>query len=244
MQHGMQHGMQHAGHTTAGVHGMVLLGHDPAYLYHLPMFMPPHNYQVLLAATPDDEVARGLRDLELEVGPDTFVTIVPRPFAITDLRPEDPDQPPLTEFTADVVRGHFERGGQTMWEGATFTVTELFSFEELPTSPDGVTRHPELEYQLFGDADRTLYLAHSLTGPPDFDQLLAVDVEGAGHLTATELERQMQPSLTVTGRADGVDQRLRVGETVAGVTSAGQHFVHDVQVTVRGELYFETGDLS
>ena len=36
----------------------------------------------------------------------------------------------------------------------------------------------------------------------------------------------------------------QVGETVAGVTSAGQHFVHDVQVTVQAELYFETGDLS
>jgi hypothetical protein len=57
----------HPGHggtgadDTTGVHGMLLFGEDVVYLSHLPMFMSPHNFQVLLEVGFDDAVHEVLR---------------------------------------------------------------------------------------------------------------------------------------------------------------------------------------
>ena len=32
---------------SIGIHGMLLVGETPMYLSPLPMFVPPHNYQVI-----------------------------------------------------------------------------------------------------------------------------------------------------------------------------------------------------
>jgi hypothetical protein len=34
--------------ATFGTHGMLLFGEETLYLSHLPMFMSPHNFQVIL----------------------------------------------------------------------------------------------------------------------------------------------------------------------------------------------------
>jgi len=49
----MSDGEMHHGHEpddpdqSIGIHGMLLVGETPMYLSHGPMFMPPHNYQVI-----------------------------------------------------------------------------------------------------------------------------------------------------------------------------------------------------
>jgi hypothetical protein len=48
------------GDGTEGVHGMLLFGADTLYLSHLPMFMRPHNYQVILEVVVDDAVHQAL----------------------------------------------------------------------------------------------------------------------------------------------------------------------------------------
>ena len=52
---------------TTGVHGMWLVGESPVYVSHLPMFMVPHNYQVILKVTLEDDVNRKLADLRAAV---------------------------------------------------------------------------------------------------------------------------------------------------------------------------------
>ncbi|MBA2445572.1 MAG: hypothetical protein H0V49_09605, partial [Nocardioidaceae bacterium] len=72
---------------TTGMHGMLLAGADPPYLAHLPMFMPPHNYQVILKVALDDDVARMIVELHAQVGTDSLFTVAPEKFPISDLSP-------------------------------------------------------------------------------------------------------------------------------------------------------------
>ena len=229
--------------STVGVHGMLLIGSDPVYGSHLPMFMRPHNYQVLIKLGLEPDLLRKVRDLRTHSGRDVLITMAPRPFAITDLSPTDPSQPALTEFRADIVRGHFEHGGDVIGQNTTVVVEEIVHFSELPLDPRDAAPRGDLEYLIFGDAERELYLAHRIVAAPDFDQVLIVDISGTD-LTERELDRQGRPTLTVTGRADTAEQRLRSGDKLAAHTSAGQHFHADVEVEVLSELYFMADELA
>ena len=229
-------------HDTTGTHGMLLVGVDPPYLSHLPMFMHPHNYQVILKVALEDGVARSLMDLHREAGSEALFTVAPEKFPITDLSPADAEQPPLAHFRGDVVRGHFEHGGETLAERSPITVEEVVHFQMLPLQPEVEPERGNLQYLMFGDADRELYLAHRIAAAPDFDQVVVVEILGE-HFTETEQRRQGRPALTVTDRADVPDERLRSGQTVSASTSAGQHFHRDVEVRVLGEYYFMVDEL-
>jgi hypothetical protein len=228
---------------TVGMHGMLLTGTDPVYGSHLPMFMPPHNYQVLLKLELEPNVLGMIHDLRAHFGRNTLITMAPRPFPITDLSPTDPSQPALTEFRANVVRGHFEHDGDVIGQDTTVRVKEVVHFSELALEAGGTAPRGDLEYLIFGDAERELYLAHRILSAPDFDQVLIVDISGAD-FTERELDREGRPSLTVPGRTDTPDQRLQAGDKVAAHTSAGQHFQTDVEVEVVQEMYFMADELT
>jgi hypothetical protein len=227
-----------------GVHGMLLVGDSPSYLSHLPMFMSPHNYQVLLKATLEDEVTRRLRDLRAQLGPDTLVTVKPEVFAIEDLVPVAEDGHSLTEFRADVVAGHFEHGGEVVAARTAIHVDEVLYFHELGLEgggdPDGEVA--ELGYLLFGDADDELFMAHRIGHRPNFDQVLRITAEGV-RFTEAEIERQGHPTVTIPGRKDAFEDRLQEGEAAAAQSSAGQHFHRDLQITAEAEIYVEEDEL-
>jgi hypothetical protein len=222
---------------------MVLVGESPCYLSHLPMFMSPHNYQVVLKCTLDNDASGRLRELRTRLGRDVLVTVKPEVFAITDLMPVDAARQVLTEFNADVVEGHFEHGGRTLAPAAVVNVDEVMYFCELDlgaASPD--ERVGEMEYLLFGDADDELFLAHRIGSRPNFDQVLRITAEGV-QFTASEIERQGHPTVTVVGRQDAFGERVRPGEVVSAQSSAGQHFHHDVQITAESEIYANEDEL-
>lgn len=239
-----EHALHHhddSGDTT-GVHGMLLFGKSPPYLSHLPMFMRPHNYQVIVAASLEEGVDHKLAQLRARFGADVLLTVRPEAFAITELT-ADGDQAARTAFQADVVLGHFEHGGDVITAGTTVRVEDVTHFRELDldrAEPDqGAT---ELEYLLFGDADHELFLAHRVGRRPSFDQLVRARVEGV-HFTAAEIERQGRPTVTVPGRPDHPGNRLRPDEVVDAHSSAGQHHHHDLRVRVLTEIYFNEDEL-
>jgi hypothetical protein len=239
----------HQGHhpdthpSSVGMHGMLLTGTDPIYGSHLPMFMPPHNYQVLLKLQLEPDMVGMIHDLRAHFGRNTLITMAPRPFPITDLSPTDPSQPPLTEFRANVVRGHFEHDGDIIGQDTTVRVEQVVHFSELPLDGGDAAPRGDLEYLIFGDAERELYLAHRVLSAPDFDQVLIVNVSGAD-FTERELDREGRPTLTVPGRTDTAEQRLRAGDKLAAHTAAGQHFHTDVDVEVVDEMYFMADELT
>src|ERR1700735_2697030 len=76
-----------------GIHGMLVAGvqkaddgmRSPVYASHLPMFMPPHDFQVLLRVT--GEAASRYGDFVAHFGSGDIYTFRPEPFSITELDP-------------------------------------------------------------------------------------------------------------------------------------------------------------
>lgn len=164
-------------------------------------------------------------------------------FVLTDLvtptDPHDPQSPAIRDsFKGNIYRGHFETfhvhemAGPAILENVVATVTNAVVFRKLDAN---AAELPQLEYFLFGGA-ADLYLAHAITMPPDFDQILGVEVQDHA-LTDDDLRHGV--SVTFPGRPNSERHKLTEGETVTGrIGAADAHF------TVGTQHYFETDDLT
>lgn len=237
----------HLGDGTEGIHGMVLFGEETRYLSHLPMFGPPHHFQVILEVEFDDTVSSLLRDDGEEMH-----TFEPLKFHLTELDPSG-DGPARTSMEGTVYRGHFERGGQKLTGLVTAEVRNVVYFAEL----DVQAHHDAdraLTYLCFGRAGQ-LHLAHEITASPDFDQVLDARLvpgtvtDPAGRRVDSDLPRDFDRAAPVQfrGRNDVADDRMLPDETGDGfffatVGPTGSHGF-GVQVAIGRERYMELGDL-
>src|SRR5205823_2964123 len=147
-----------------------------AYLSHLPMFGAPHDYQGILEATfskPGSEPLTDYFNDRKRTGTKIY-TLEPERFVLTRLAAADA---PMRSFKADIFRGHFERfANQRAKEaariarGVDVNVTTLVHFRQFDPK---AAKLDQLEYLLFGKGAE-LFLAHFITRPPDFDQVLSV----------------------------------------------------------------------
>jgi hypothetical protein len=198
------------------IHGMLIVGEKTVSLSHLPMFHSPHNYQVILEATfrANNSNPQQIYTQDRARTKTKTYTLAPHklfilPEVIADKR----------SFTADIYRGHFERGGKLIAKNVTVDIQKIIYFRKF-TPEKG--RSKTLQYILFGKGSEK-FLAHLITAPPDFDQVLAV---------------QSKPSkngslLTLLGRSN--TQQLHTGEKVTAN--------NNLPLVVGTEFYYETGDL-
>ena len=228
------HGHSH----PKGVHNMALVGEQHVFLSHLPMFMAPHDAQVLLYATftKAGKTVDELYFTDRAANPAVrFYTIQPEEkFVLRELF----ESPQRTTFKATVFRGHLEKGG-----------TPIESLQNVDVRVNKIihahvfegTRQPTLTYMMFG-SPRELHLAHLISGAPDFDQLLTVS--GTGSMpSADELQRGV--TVEILNRPNQATTRLQAREsTPARAHVTGAHQFLDVHITVRAESYFEEGELS
>jgi hypothetical protein len=199
---------------TWGSHGMALFGGKEAlYASHLPMFHAPHNYQVVLQVhIADPKLDAALRQ-RLD-GKTALWTIDPEKFELSRLAPSA--AAPVREFKADLVDGHFERGGQAQYKGATVVVDKVLMFRQLSGEP--INRDRARYVQLGSGKQR--YLVKEIDSRPDFDHIVAI-ASPAGASTAP-----------VSLPKHGLD------ETAA---TALARALHGARVT--GTIYFDTADL-
>ena len=219
---------------TLATHGQLLLGHEFHFLYHLPVFMTdpdahPHNFQVVLEVTFSDRAARdALVADQVETGDEGYYTAVPPAFAQTALFLDYPGHPPPRAFeSVDVFRDHFERDGERIASSPMAIEALVHGREFAPDLP----RPEALVYLLFGRGS-DWFLAHMLSGPPDFDQILSVEVDAADPPDGVPAQY-----LTLPGRVNGVADRLRPGDVLS---CAGG----DIEVRIVGEPYCEVGELT
>ena len=107
---------------------MVLFGGaDGLFTSHLPMFHAPHDYHVVIALQLPTEIEAAMRT-HLSKAPALW-TLVPEKFELARLAPGAAH--PLTEFKADIVEGHFERGGKTVYSGVVVRVIRTKRFIQL-----------------------------------------------------------------------------------------------------------------
>jgi len=154
--------------ASYGLHGMLLFGGaDGLYASHLPMFHAPHDRQVVFALRIADPAVD--RKLRWDVGARPRVwTLVPEKFELNRLSPDAAD--PLRSFKADVVEGHFERGGRTRLKNVTVVVSEMLRYQPLDgAAVPASTAH----YRAVGRRD-TWFLVKDIDGRPGFDHVVAV----------------------------------------------------------------------
>jgi hypothetical protein len=224
-----------------GRHNMFVFGRETVFLSHLPMFMAPHDAQVLLEVTLEDADGSNLTEVwsrERDSHPDErLYTMMPERFALSTLYAADP--PERGSFQARFFRGHLERGGEPIPEltDVTVRITKVLYARRF----DRQGKPDDLTYLLVGRVGE-LFLAHVISEPPDFDQILSVGLAGS-QLDEEDLKTGVQA--VFEGRANTAAARLRDGETATArghVTGAHQFITLDL-TDVR-ELYFEEGELS
>jgi hypothetical protein len=224
------HLLQQSMSDPPAVHGMLLVGANHIFLSHLPMFHSPHDYQVLLTATFKaegvDPAAAYIQDRRKTGG--KLYTWAPEPFTLPSLMRE-----PASPMFGTIFRGHFERGGTAlMSDRVRADVTSVFHFRRFIPSTNPAEHS---KYILFGElGDR--YLAHWITRPPDFDQVVSVVLRNESHFEIPESN-----SILVSDRKNSVDCRLVAGEKISGTALPNERLV---DFEVGAEIYVETDDLA
>jgi len=241
----MMHG--HAHTDDAAKHGMLLFGEESAYLSHFPMFRPhrPHDYQaimeVALSKEGTDQLAAYVEDRQAHPQTKVYTWVPAMAFVLKDFASPDPHHPHGGSVVGSIVRGHFERDGSfTILTGVETNATNTVHFRQFDPDAEGLA---QLQYILFGKAPE-LFLAHLITKPPDFDQILSVRVMG-NEFTDDELRHGVP--VVVPERANSFFERIREGEQApAKAQLAGQDASRAIEIQVEAdtEYYFEDGELS
>ena len=164
-------------------------------------------------------------------------TLGPEEFILPNLIPANAN-PPLSRFKASVFRGHLERPRKKLIiKDADVSIQNVIHFREFDPKAEKL---PQLEYILFGKGSE-LYLAHLITRPPDFDQVLSVSI--ADHsFTEEELRKGLR---VVFDRPNTISKRLLEKQTVAAEVRSADGSSPLVKVKIKGmtEYYFEEGEL-
>jgi hypothetical protein len=235
-----------AASQTVGVHGMLVAGgqrtgdslRSGVYASHLPMFMPPHDFQVIMAVTGPAAARYG--DFVAHFGSSDIYTFRPEPFSITELDPSIGGLA-LTSLRGSLFRGHYERGGSEIANDISFEVEQVICFQHLSAdaAPDA---GGQLRYLCFGARDAA-FLAHLITAPPDFDQILNVEISSLTGVPDEDLRAGL--IITVPDRANNVTDRLKETETFCGEVQGGRaRPTGSIELKVAQEYYLETGDLA
>ncbi|HYH79950.1 MAG TPA: hypothetical protein VEX86_09130 [Longimicrobium sp.] len=242
----------HSARENPATHNMMLVGENTAYLSHLPMFEAlddagtayhtPHRFQVILEVTFSKngrDVTRRYLDDRKRHPAEKMYTLNPADFVLPDLFPAG-SRAGLDRFAANkVFRGHLERGGQPIpaLDGVQVNVRRVI---RSATFDPAVQQPQRLSYILFGKTGE-LFLAHAISRPPDFDQILSVHVDGHT-FTDDELARGVE--ITFPSLANTSTQRIRQDATGEGEARvAGAQQATNVRIHAARELYFEEGEL-
>jgi hypothetical protein len=239
--------MDHSGHPThsgpattdrPSVHGMLVLGTDTIFMSHLAMFHSPHDYQAMLEVSfgAVDSVFRDDRKAHADA---RFYTFFPEVFVLPELFP-GPTQ--RTSFSGTLFRHHFEQPPAHPEEpveiasDVTVDVLDVVHHRRFDPQAPGLDHLP---YLLFGKGQE-LFLAHRVTRPPDFDQLLEVTIRGTD-ITADMLRGTVE--ITLPGRPNTHTDRIMEGEKTAARARIGGQDV-PVELDAGLELYVDTNDFT
>jgi len=163
-----QHSMP-ANEDRPATHGMLIFGTNKIYASHLPIFHSPHNYQVILELDLDS-IAKQKFVADQRSHPEfTAYTIEPEKFIL----PEMIANP--KPFTANIYRGHFERGGMMIAENVSVKIKQVIYFEKFDRDE---SKSPGADFILFGNS-KEQFAAHHITNKPDFDQIIQIQTDTA-----------------------------------------------------------------
>ena len=119
----------------------------------------------------------------------------------------------------------------------TVNLTRVIHFREFDPQATGLS---QLEYFLFGKSQE-LFLAHLITKPPDFDQI--VPVAKIDQPFTDEALGQGVP-ITFPDKLNQPAKRIKASSQVVGQLKKADGSPAQVKLETKAELYFEAGELS
>jgi hypothetical protein len=235
-------------------HNMLVVGDASVFLYHLPMFdslstgrptyTSQHRFQVILEATFIDgnKNTDDLYTADRRTHPSTKIyTLGPDDtFVLTRLVAPIPPASLITSFRGTVFRGHLEKGGESIagLRKVSVNIKRVVYFREFDA--DLREKPGQLEYVLFGRG-QDLFMAHLITRPPDFDQVLSVKTVDPS-FTDQELSRGVR--IVIPDSNNQAALRVKADQDIAGkITAVGGSASNPVKLRSAVELYFEEGEL-
>jgi hypothetical protein len=231
-------GMHHK-HDT---HNMMVVGEKSMYLSHLPMFEGNHVFQLILKATLKGAAAnpQQLYADDRRKNPKTkMYTFGPDPekqFVLEELFTPDPQHPKRTSFEGTLFRGHLERRPhQPILTDITVNVKRVIHVHALPTA----TKPEKLEYLLFGEGQE-LFLSHLISKPPDFDQILSVQISGHEF---TDEQLSLGVPVVIPAKQNVAAERIHENEQVLGRVQNQGATGQEIKLQAGIEFYFEEGEL-
>ena len=148
-----------------GFHGMILFGSgEDYYVSHLPMWMNPHDYQ-LIAKVKLPKAVYGLLNRKKKEGATLFSIsptsnfVLPR-FALGEVN-----------FSAELYNGHFERGGQRL-RTINIEFESLVFFKKLRREESQPPPNRQ-KYIVFGRRGNQ-FMVHIAHGAPEIDEILEI----------------------------------------------------------------------
>ena len=243
-----------------GTHNMMVVGEQTVFLSHLPMFdgltedrksfFSLHRYQVILEASFSDGTGdlTGTYTADRKSNPaEKMYTVKPALFVLPDL---DPKGKALRTFRGHTVyRGHLERTNTPILgfkgdpkktpAGGTFDVNvrRVVHFHKFVP---GAAKPAQLQYILFGKGPET-FMAHFIAGPPDFDQIISVKLNGQ-QFTDEQLAGGVK--VNIPGRLNTAKTRMKEKQKASGVFQlSGTTKSKPLAVEAIKEFYFEEGEL-
>jgi len=233
-------------------HNMMIVGEKTVYISHLPMFddvnaegtefTSPHRRQVIIEAT---FMQKG-RDVTAKYASDRqnnptekMYTLEPAEFVLGRV---DPKGTALKKFRGNAIfRGHLERGGEAFIgehgvPSFDVIVRKVVHFHKF--DPKGV-KPTELEYLLFGKG-LELFMAHFITKPDDFDQIVSVKIPGHG-LSDVQLSKGLH--VVFAERANTALTRMKEKQIGSGALQLPGS-PKKLSVEVVREFYFEESELA
>ena len=210
---------------SPSLHGMVLMGHNPYYISHLPMFMSPHDYQAIFEVR---LTGAGVSALASQPA-GQLLTIAPSSFVLPQMAQDS------GQFTARIYSGHFERGGTEIASGVSFQIVRTVYFQKLRTN---ATRPTTARRILFGDSSQQ-FLAHEIVSPPDFDQIHPISV------TDTRILNAMGQRSHLLVESEQANQALPEGSgsAISGRISSNPDLGNIPVGQASAPIYTEFGDL-
>ncbi|AUL75257.1 hypothetical protein ATS72_016640 [Pseudoalteromonas sp. 13-15] len=155
----------HKTHSYVGFHGMALiLAGDKVLASHMPLYAPPHNYQIVYEVTTDDTHLKIIKKaLNESLKKQTQITILPTKFdlnlLINKLTPT---------LNTTVFNGHFERGGTALFS------TKLTFKNPLYVKKLAITKPTKAEFDLIKLSAGQGVVIHKIQSKPSYDSLILV----------------------------------------------------------------------
>jgi len=155
----------HKAHSYVGFHGMALiLAGDKVLASHMPLYAPPHNYQIVYEVTTNNTNLKTIKSvLKKAANEQRLITILPAKF---DLNLLINKKAPTLNIT--VFNGHFERGGKVLFN-AKLTFKNPLYVEKITTD-----KAQKNAFSLVKLTEQQGLIIHKIQSKPSYDSLSLV----------------------------------------------------------------------